>query len=65
MDQQKPRDVFFFEQDGAFVVRLLMGGQQGSQPQLAEFTRDDIAEMVARGPTLRQPDPEPKPTPAG
>lgn len=65
MDEQKPRDVFFFEQDGAFVVRLLMGGQQGSKHTLAEFTREDIAEMVARGPTLRQPDPEPKPTPAG
>ena len=31
MDDQKPRDVFFFEQDGAFVVRLLMSGQAGSQ----------------------------------
>ena len=56
MDEQKPRDVFFFEQDGAFVVRLLMGGQQGAKHMLAEFTRDDIAEMVARGPSLRQPD---------
>jgi hypothetical protein len=65
MDEQKPRDVFFFEQDGAFVVRLLMGGQQGSKHVLAEFTRDDIAEMVSRGPTLRRPDPVPKPTPAG
>ncbi|MEO6206867.1 MAG: hypothetical protein ABIP77_02785, partial [Candidatus Limnocylindrales bacterium] len=26
LDQQKPRDVFFFEQDGAFVVRTLMVG---------------------------------------
>ncbi|HSL32779.1 MAG TPA: hypothetical protein VK871_03960 [Candidatus Limnocylindrales bacterium] len=59
MDEQKPRDVFFFEQDGAFVVRLLMGGQQGVKHVLAEFTRDDIAEMVARGPTLRAPEPAP------
>jgi hypothetical protein len=65
MDEQKPRDVFFFEQDGAFVVRLLMGGQQGSKHTLAEFTRDDIAEMVARGPSLRRPDPVPNPTAAG
>ena len=65
MDEQKPRDVFFFEQDGAFVVRLLMGGQAGSKHVLAEFTRDDISEMVARGPALRQPDPVPKATPAG
>jgi hypothetical protein len=55
MDLQKPRDVFFFEQEGAFVVRLLMSGQAGSRHELAEFTRDDIAQMVAAGPTLRQP----------
>ena len=42
MDEQKPRDVFFFEQDGAFVVRLLLSGQAGSQHQLSEFTREDI-----------------------
>jgi hypothetical protein len=55
MDEQKPRDVFFFEQDGAFVVRLLLSGQAGSQHALAEFTREDIAQMVARGPANRQP----------
>ena len=55
MDDQKPRDVFFFEQDGAFVVRLLLSGQAGSGHQLAEFTREDIAQMVARGPALRHP----------
>ena len=44
MDDQKPRDVFFFEQDGAFVLRLLMSGQAGSRHELAEFTRDDIDE---------------------
>ena len=61
MDEQKPKDVFFFEQDGAFVVRLLMAGQVGGKHVLAEFTRDDIAEMVARGPALRAPDPVTKP----
>ena len=60
MDEQKPRDVFFFEQDGAFVVRLLRSTQAGHHHELSEFTRDDITEMVARGPTLRQPD-MPKP----
>ena len=55
MDEQKPRDVFFFEQDGAFVVRLLLAGQAGSHHVLAEFTRDDIDQLVARGPALRQP----------
>src|SRR5215208_343570 len=53
MDEQKPHDVFFFEQDGAFVVRLLMASQAGSKHVLAEFTREDIAEMVSRGPALR------------
>jgi hypothetical protein len=53
MDEQKPKDVFFFEQGGAFVVRLLLSGQLGSHHELAEFTRDDINEMVARGPDLR------------
>ena len=55
VDEQKPRDVFFFEQGGAFVVRLLIGGQAGSRHELAEFTREDIAQMVARGPNLRHP----------
>jgi hypothetical protein len=55
VDEQKPRDVFFFEQDGAFVVRLLIGGQAGSRHELAEFTREDITNMVARGPNLRHP----------
>ena len=54
-DEQKPRDVFFFEQEGAFVVRLFQGGQAGSHHTLAEFTRDDIAQMVTQGPTLRTP----------
>jgi hypothetical protein len=58
MDEQKPRDVFFFEQDGAFVVRLLMGGQAGDKHVLAEFTREDIAEMIARGPSQRAPEPK-------
>jgi len=55
MDEQKPRDVFFFEQEGAFVLRLLMGGQQGSRHTLAEFTREDIDAMIANGPGLRHP----------
>lgn len=55
MDEQKPRDTFFFEQDGAFVVRLLMATPQGSRHVLAEFTREDIDAMVARAPALRDP----------
>ena len=64
IDEQRPKDVFFFEQDGAFVVRLLMGGQSGARHVLAEFTREDIAEMVSRGPSLRQPDVAPDATAA-
>ena len=63
MDEQRPRDVFFFEQDGAFVVRLFLGGQAGGHHTLAEFTRDDIAEMVTRGPALRTPREVAKSTP--
>ena len=31
LDDQKPRDIFFFEQDGAFVLRLFMAGQSGGR----------------------------------
>ena len=55
LDQQKPRDVFFFEQDGAFVVRALIQGSAGIRHELLEFTRDDIGQMVASGPTFRHP----------
>jgi hypothetical protein len=56
MDDQKPRDVFFFEQEGAFVVRLLMNTNAGPRHELAEFTAEDVTNLVARGPALRQPD---------
>ncbi len=66
MDEQKPRDVFFFEQEGAFVVRLLMGSPTGSRHVLAEFTKEDIEAMIAQGPSLRQPAAAPGAgTPAG
>ncbi len=57
MDEQKPRDVFFFEQGGAFVVRLLMTGAAGSHHELSEFTKDDIDQLVAQGPALRYVEP--------
>ena len=56
------RQLLWRQQDGAFVVRLFQGGQSGGHHVLAEFTRDDIAELVTRGPALRAP--APKPTPA-
>src|SRR5204863_6389325 len=45
MDEQKPRDVFFFEQGGAFVVRLSLSGQAGGHHTLAEVTPHDVAEL--------------------
>jgi hypothetical protein len=56
IDSQKPQDVFFFEQDGAFVLRLMLTGQTGIHHQLSEFTREDIEGLVARGPSLRYPE---------
>jgi hypothetical protein len=61
MDEQKPRDVFLFEQEGAYVLRLLVAGAAGVHHTLAEFTRDDITQLVARGPDLRIPAPAPAP----
>jgi hypothetical protein len=59
IDQQKPRDVFFFEQEGAFVLRLLHAGQAGAHHTLAEFTAEDISAMILQGPAWRTPDPVP------
>jgi hypothetical protein len=55
IDTQKPKDVFLFEQDGAYVVRLHVAGQAGSHHMLAEFTKDDISALVRQGPSLRVP----------
>lgn len=61
LDGQHPRDIFFFEIDGAYVIRLSMAGQGGLRQELVEFTRDDIAEMIAKAPTLRRSDAKTKP----
>jgi hypothetical protein len=55
LDLNRPRDVFLFEQEGAFVLRLLMLGA-GLAPmghQLVEFTRDDIIAMIDAAPAQR------------
>src|SRR4029079_11209833 len=39
VDEQKPRDLFFFGQDGALRVSLITRGPAGGQHVLAEFTR--------------------------
>lgn len=57
LDEHHPRDIFFFELDGAYIARLTTAGQGGLKQELVEFTRDDIAEMVARAPALRRSTP--------
>ena len=54
IDQQKPRDVFLLEQDGAFLIRLLMNTPGGAKHVLAEFTRDEIEQMIDQGPRWRE-----------
>jgi hypothetical protein len=54
IDEQRPRNIFFFEQDGAYVVRLSQVGQSGGKQQLVEFTREDIADLIANAPALRR-----------
>ena len=49
VDDQKPKDIFFFEQGGAYVLRLLMTSRQGSRHVLAEFTQEDLQSMVGPG----------------
>lgn len=58
IDDQKPKDVFFFEQEGAYVLRLLMNTRQGSKHQLVEFTASDLQSMVSQGPGLRGEQPQ-------
>ena len=54
IDEQKPRDIFYFEQGGAFVVRLHKVGSSGAYHMLAEFTKDDIEAMIAQAPQARR-----------
>lgn len=56
LDKEKPRDVFLFEQDGAFVLRLLMAatGAAATGHQLVEFTKEDILAMIEAAPQQRQ-----------
>ena len=61
IDSQKAHDVFLFEQDGSFVLRLFGVSATRVAHQLAEFTRDEILAMIESAPDLRQ-QPAPKPT---
>jgi hypothetical protein len=63
IDQQKAHDVFLFEQDGSFVLRLFgVAGSRGAGHQLSEFTKDEILAMIQSAPELRQPS---APSPSG
>ena len=58
IDGEKARDVFLFEQDGSFVLRLLGGKSGGSGHQLSELTRDEILAMIEAAPEQRNQTPE-------
>jgi hypothetical protein len=53
IDQQQPRDVFLMEQEGSWLMRLLMGARSGMQHVLVEFTPDEIAMRAERASALR------------
>ncbi len=59
VDSQKAHDVFFFEQEGSFVLRLFgVAGARTAAHQLSEFTRDEILAMIESAPEQRgQPAP--------
>jgi hypothetical protein len=54
IDGQRAHDVFLFEQEGSFVLRLFAAaGSRGAGHQLAEFTKDEILAMIAGAPEQR------------
>lgn len=59
IDTQKAHDVFLFEQEGSFVLRLYGVAGSRTNHQLSEFTRDEILAMIESAPEQRQPAPEP------
>ena len=61
LDEQHPRDIFFFELDGAYIIRLTLAGQGGLKQELVEFTAADIADLIARAPALRRGTPAKEP----
>lgn len=61
LDGQHPRDIFFFEMDGAYIARMSSAGSGGLKHELVEFTSDDIAELIANAPALRKTDAKGKP----
>ena len=57
IDEKHPRDIFFFEVDGSYIARITIAAQSGPKLELIEFTREDVADMIAKAPeTRRAPD---------
>ena len=52
IDHDRPTHVFFFEQNGAFVVRLLRPAPGSVAHEVREYTRDEITAMAER--TMRE-----------
>jgi hypothetical protein len=62
IDNQKAHDVFLFEQEGSFVLRLFGASGSRAVHQLSEFTRDEILAMIQSAPEQRD---QPAPKPSG
>jgi hypothetical protein len=54
LDEQHPREVVLLEVDGSYIARLVVLAQSGLHQEVVEFTRDDIANMIANAPGLRR-----------
>jgi len=54
LDSLHPRDIFFFEVDGSYIARITMPAPGGLKQELVEFTREDIADLIAKAPELRR-----------
>ena len=61
IDTQKAHDVFLFEQEGSFVLRLFGVSTARAGHQLSEFTRDEMMAMIESAPEQRD-QPAPKAT---
>ena len=60
IDEQHPRDIFFFEVEGAYIARITVIGQGGLRQELIEFTRDDVTSMIEKAPSQRRTDQPPQ-----
>jgi hypothetical protein len=66
VDSEKARDLFFFEQEGSFVVRMLHASSSGTVGHgLAEFTKDEIVAMIEAAPQQRNGAPAVEAAPTG